>query len=217
MTVHPRAGGEHKNPTLRPDRCTSPVHPRAGGEHRRDELCSTSSRYTVHPRAGGEHVAVWLQGQVLACRPVHPRAGGEHAVTAILDRHARFTGSSPRGRGTRVSFRSSPDIFQSGSSPRGRGTLASCLRIASSPHIGSSPRGRGTLHFRFVHVDLPRVRRFIPARAGNTPTTEAPSDALQEDGSSPRGRGTHVVGPSSSASTSDRFIPARAGNTCNRA
>jgi len=91
---------------------------------------------------------------------------------------------------------------------------------------GSSPRGRGTL----CATRLRRLRsRFIPARAGNTPTRRATprSSAVHPRaggehfpsagpvacmiGSSPRGRGTlsrRVGNP-----RQRRFIPARAGNT----
>jgi len=91
---------------------------------------------------------------------------------------------------------------------------------------GSSPRGRGTLRELNAVVE---TRRFIPAWAGNT-LMRCPSSIIQtvhprvggehlcdtlvrgfDDGSSPRGRGTHpVIGHRGRA---DRFIPAWAGNT----
>ena len=91
---------------------------------------------------------------------------------------------------------------------------------------GSSPRVRGT---RGVGRSLAHQERFIPARAGNTSPRSRRSSAtavhpracgehglnfpacLRHGGSSPRVRGTPVVG----AGERDvyRFIPARAGNT----
>ena len=91
---------------------------------------------------------------------------------------------------------------------------------------GSSPRGRGTLQRAIV---LAAVRRFIPARAGNTSgSSSVPARPpvhpraggehhleeyahAREHGSSPRGRGTLVSLQSLLAR--QRFIPARAGNT----
>ena len=73
------------------------------------------------------------------------------------------------------------------------------------------------------------ITRFIPARAGNTPTTREPSKQsavhpracgehtgaslyiVYESGSSPRVRGT-LPGPDRGIDE-QRFIPARAGNT----
>ena len=71
---------------------------------------------------------------------------------------------------------------------------------------GSSPRVRGTL------LDprcRPTLKRFIPARAGNTPGADGSGGVM--DGSSPRVRGTRgrMVGHRRGR----RFIPARAGNT----
>ena len=91
---------------------------------------------------------------------------------------------------------------------------------------GSSPRRRGTpSHRRSVH----RACRFIPAQAGNTaaiaahrrprlvhPRAGGEHDELydyaeNEDGSSPRRRGTPVIARPCLAAA--RFIPAQAGNT----
>ena len=136
---------------------------------------------------------------------VHPRAGGEHRRLDL--RPQRRIGSSPRGRGTpedqaigdadrrfiparagntrAASSRSFPSTVH----PRAGGehTLAATMGAASR---GSSPRGRGTRRGR---RGCARVRRFIPARAGNTAPAHCPP--IPTSGSS----------------------PARAGNTSRRA
>ena len=91
---------------------------------------------------------------------------------------------------------------------------------------GSSPHGRGTLGST---ISDETGERFIPARAGNTPSAAAagsyrsvhprtggehmfqPGMSLLDYGSSPHGRGTpcRPSGPP----VRERFIPARAGNT----
>ncbi len=92
---------------------------------------------------------------------------------------------------------------------------------------GSSPRARGT---REGHRRLGVGDRFIPARAGNTPSrpTSTRSESVHpraraehlllatcpsaSGGSSPRARGTPF--PPRGGPVPGRFIPARAGNTC---
>jgi len=99
-------------------------------------------------------------------------------------------------------------------------------RYLSDRARGSSPRERGTQH---PYHDADALRRFIPARAGNTmaltigmmespvhPRASGEHDiagSVDHDngGSSPRERGTPLA--ASHPSEIARFIPARAGNT----
>ena len=152
---------------------------------------------------------------------VHPRVCGEHyddSEETPLD-----CGSSPRVRGTpiRPIYRVSQRRFIpacAGNTPwwvRRRPSTTVHPRVCGEHTLqgetvfagnGSSPRVRGTLR---RHLLLHRIRRFIPACAGNTRWCglEGAGDA----GSSPRVRGTlgrHV--PDRAIS---RFIPACAGNT----
>ena len=173
--------------------------------------------------------------------PVHPRAGGEHQAAVRLERGVN--GSSPRGRGTRR--RDLLDIGRHRFIPARAGntirpaTTASSVAVhpraggehvagaaANAPSGGSSPRGRGT---RRYSAQAPPRCRFIPARAGNTPSCRSRArrstvhpraggehemlsgTAGETTGSSPRGRGTQLVVPD--RTVGDRFIPARAGNT----
>ena len=109
--------------------------------------------------------------------------------------------------------------------PRSRGEHVNS-RPTKSHATGSSPLARGT---RLALWLLRWIRRFIPARAGNTrdgPPRDAqrpvhprsrgehaPFDgsAGQSTGSSPLARGTQAR--INRAEGEDRFIPARAGNT----
>ena len=111
---------------------------------------------------------------------VHPRVGGEHKIAN--DAISLRTGSSPRGRGTRVQCqRSHARVrFIPAWAGNTRRTRRRRLHRAVHPRVGgehtrglngtrlqvgSSPRGRGTrLPFLICIV----IDRFIPAWAGNT-------------------------------------------------
>ena len=142
------------------------------------------------------------------CRPrfeachiaVHPRVGGEH----LPNRHgsARNSGSSPRGRGTRVHRRSvRPDRRFI---PAWAGnTRLLCMRFEMTPvhpRVGGEHEriGRNS----WCHAVHPRVGGEHNPRRCHVYT---------RDGSSPRGRGTQPHGNSFERDT--RFIPAWAGNT----
>ena len=93
-----------------------PVHPRVGGEHL-DGIDSTTFGTGSSPRGRGTHhvvgddahrvrfIPAWagntsLWAWALATASVHPRVGGEHIL--LRSPKGWYTGSSPRGRGTRV-------------------------------------------------------------------------------------------------------------------
>ena len=156
-------------------------------------------------------------------------------------------GSSPRGRGTRSrgagggrGVRFIPARAGNTDGPRVASRRQAVHPRAGGEHParhtaptfndGSSPRGRGT---RFDPRENRCSCRFIPARAGNTPSTShaaglstvhprAGGEHFKRDlfcccksGSSPRGRGTlHRFGRDGEHR---RFIPARAGNTGDKA
>ena len=199
-------------------RGTGPVHPRVGGEHMSPTLL-TNVLTGSSPRGRGTHfridalprhrrfIPAWAgntRHRRHQCSPawVHPRVGGEHLRPMVSLRD----GSRP------VHPRVGGEHRESASSSR--------------PSIGSSPRGRGT---RRRPRRRGRLRRFIPAWAGNTRLRPFPvraasvhprvggehshrhhvSDAAA--GSSPRGRGTPHL--SLHGSFQSRFIPAWAGNT----
>ena len=174
--------------------------------------------------------------------PVHPRACGEQQYRRCGLEYG--TGSSPRVRGTgpqnRIHYprrrfiparagNSRGDHRRHGRAavhPRACGEQASST-LPSSPVSGSSPRVRGTVGYAAL---ASLVRRFIPARAGNSkwhchrhPCSAVHPRACGEqafmlpsksisNGSSPRVRGTGVERVE--RQSLQRFIPARAGNSC---
>ena len=152
---------------------------------------------------------------------VHPRAGGEHTT-----RSASFlihSGSSPRGRGTRVPrateaattrfipARAGNTCSQTGVRkrysvhPRAGGEHGS-RTSTSICRAGSSPRGRGT---PFDRARGDRRRRFIPARAGNTSSSARPP---ARPAVHPRAGGEHApAGPFASAPGERFAVHPRAG------
>ena len=174
----------------------------------------------------------------------HPRSRGEHRPCSSST--ALTVGSSPLARGTfqwfseaytamrlipaRAGNISFLCLFSSSSAahPRSRGEH-SYDTPAMAPRCGSSPLARGTLKRR----RLPRrLRRLIPARAGNIGVceglggrgsahprsrgehAEVATSAWRRSGSSPLARGTYWT--SGRGDRACRLIPARAGNICCR-
>ena len=233
------------------------VHPRVGGEHAvgvsyRDLGSGSSPRGRGTPgahrirRQRHRFIPAWAgntaeTASIASQLTVHPRVGGEHTPAGITA--LRATGSSPRGRGTHRQWwchrqksrfipawagNTSPVLPSSPFVPVHPRVGGEHYRVTPShlDTIGSSPRGRGT---RRAPLAPPRVRRFIPAWAGNTSSRPCPSRPwpvhprvggehaaaafgyVTNNGSSPRGRGTRVV--SFAGLPRNRFIPAWAGNT----
>ena len=171
-----------------------------------------SWRAPVHPRSRGEHVPRVKDGSSPLARgtpadgferrprPVHPRSGNTSPTVAADHDY----GSSPLARGTRRSrpllghHRFIPAragntrawaIWTIGAPvhPRSRGEH-SCCRLEAPVGHGSSPLARGTLQ---MLCRSPAMRRFIPARAGNTDSCRV-RRALSPV--HPRSRGEHPVG-----------------------
>ena len=194
MPVHPRSRGEHKAIGVcdRPVTGSSPLA-RGTPPHR----SPLHERRRFIPARAGNTPASPLRS---APPPVHPRSRGEHLLVTRL--RSRTFGSSPLARGTqhgqdahRTAERFIParagntgsgqcGRFGAAVHPRSRGEHAS--PVPGSPlSPGSSPLARGT------PPDLARgrhVRRFIPARAGNTPPL---GDVRALHVVHPRSRGEH--------------------------
>ena len=116
-----------------------------------------------------------------AAKPVHPRVCGELSNGAI------------------------PLTYPAGSSPRVRGTRTPAAWQTTSMY-GSSPRVRGTRPALAAHR---RIRRFIPACAGNSfpRTLLDPLSTVHPRVCGELHQGRGVVG------FEERFIPACAGNS----
>ena len=234
-TVHPRGRGEHAwgDWFIPGDTGSSP---RARGTQRRIPVQRPLFRF-IPAGAGNTN----LRDLRYAACAVHPRGRGEH--TAVIAPASRFTGSSPRARGTpsrqptaaaRSRFipagagnthgrghRRAADTVH----PRGRGEHRT--GTLGDPWLdGSSPRARGTPS---AILAIARIGRFIPAGAGNTVLRSTRCAAHPVH---PRGRGEHwpptVLSTTMNGSSPrargtrnhpircgrpNRFIPAGAGNT----
>ena len=234
-SVHPRAGGEHGAPRNR-SAALGGSSPRGRGTHPPRSVPPHESRF-IPARAG--NTAAGLRD--FAVCAVHPRAGGEHIDAAMTTPDTTGSSPRGRGTPTEPEPHLSARRFIPARAGNTAPQLCEPRQIPVHPRaggehyrasncsdvmIGSSPRGRGT---RDVHHAKGEALRFIPARAGNTTMqfegvvvssvhpraggehSLNPDQAICDNGSSPRGRGTlfaHVLeGPR------QRFIPARAGNT----
>ena len=130
----------------RPPTLTARAHPRVGGENNPSPTDSTAHPGSS-PRGRGKHphdrrlrrelglIPAWAgKTRSIPCRArptgAHPRVGGENTTDAAMK--SRATGSSPRGRGKRVTHRI--DVVSDGLIPAWAGK--------TTPPIGR-PRRRG--------------------------------------------------------------------------
>ncbi len=177
------------------------------------------------------------------CTTVYPRSRGEHPSSDSPENS--IAGLSPLTRGTQTGLvnqefakrfipahagntsESLKMAYRAAVYPRSRGEH-SCVRVAFRRSNGLSPLTRGTR--RAAHNQL-RLRRFIPAHAGNTKVSLSGNHQIsvyprsrgehkvthryrrRYGGLSPFTRGTHHL-PLLFRSYM-RFIPAHAGNTVN--
>ena len=180
MTVHPRAGGEHRPSAVRTNTaCGS--SPRGRGT--RLDLRPLRHEFRFIPARAGNTDG---RSHPRRSTAVHPRAGGEHIASSAAMTPA--AGSSPRGRGTPgVSTRR---MSSNAVHPRAGGEHGTAA-FAHDGLAGSSPRGRGTLWWA---SPTGRATRFIPARAGNTPD---PGNGPHPSAVHPRAGGEHRFKPSS--------------------
>ncbi len=172
----------------------------------------------VHPRVCGEHLSGLLGGAAKAGSS--PRVRG---TPRSADRSSWCSRFIPACAGNTEAIGAAVNVHVV--HPRVCGEHRQWPRDGYAA-AGSSPRVRGTPLCKRV---IESIRRFIPACAGNThgrpsvPSTRTVHPrvcgehlsrtiaTLQDDGSSPRVRGTlhHIIG----AVEHQRFIPACAGNT----
>ena len=176
--------------------CTETAHPRAGGENS-TPFAASCAVMGSSPRGRGKRImgqqAARGQGLIPARagktgkptssqrgRAAHPRAGGENARVPVAI--TASPGSSPRGRGKRVSVVSvivglrliPARAGKTGAPATTCGAVPAHPRAGGENHfgnlsarkfLGSSPRGRGKLLRSKRHVPAPGL---IPARAGKT-------------------------------------------------
>ncbi len=234
-SVHPRVCGEHG---LAPDTFLVPLgsSPRVRGTRRTCRCGIVMVRFI--PACAGNTLHV--RGRAFRAT-VHPRVCGEHGRRPLAATDA--DGSSPRVRGTHIAPRRPGAAHRfipacAGNTERAWPLPAPapvhprvcgehsvrCGELVTCP--GSSPRVRGT---RGSVIGRIQRLRFIPACAGNTPSSGSRCRAAAVhprvcgehggsqrrwragSGSSPRVRGTrHHLDPGVALR---RFIPACAGNT----
>ena len=219
--VHPRVGGEHYQAVAEglPRNGSSP---RGRGTLLWGWWCCVLLRFIpawagntsssaaiftalpVHPRVGGEHfLTVWA---VAFFAGSSPRGRGTRILAADDPRRLRFIPAWAGNTPLRKSSTLCPPVH-----PRVGGEHND-LDFVGRLGYGSSPRGRGT---PLIAPAARRSARFIPAWAGNTPCTPyaRPHTTVhprvggehrnmlralrRHDGSSPRGRGTRLMGTSS--------------------
>ena len=192
--VHPRSRGEHVSAPDQVGR-QSGSSPLARGT-RQDRAAGYGHGRFIPARAGNTG---W-PGPPASPSPVHPRSRGEHVRARISIES--FRGSSPLARGTPeitlselngrrfIPARAGNTSRRPGSTagpsvhPRSRGEhdLAGDLTDAVA---GSSPLARGT---HAGHGAAHEPERFIPARAGNTPSRPSGGPGWPVH---PRSRGEH--------------------------
>ena len=193
--AHPRVGGENQRKTARAVGCRGLI-PAWAGKTPGDTHLHGDGR--AHPRVGGENfrgggdlrfrgrlIPAWAGKTLFLNRTTcyawaHPRVGGENRT--VLSVSDTFPGSSPRGRGKRLTPNRQGNPRRLIPAWAGKTVLLSvefCVLWAhprvggendssrESPchHSGSSPRGRGKPS---RDGDFHRMRRLIPAWAGKT-------------------------------------------------
>ena len=154
----------------------NPVHPRVCGEH-----CSRGAKLQLRNGSSPRMRGTRLLTPPLPVGPaVHPRVCGEHFIrTGFASFHS---GSSPRMRGTHIREFKPGELWRFIPAYAGNTCSIRSLSIRRTVHPrvcgehkveiprqndrpGSSPRMRGTHKGSFLRA---RLRRFIPAYAGNT-------------------------------------------------
>src|SRR5690625_3422971 len=192
--VHPRGCGEHGHMRLYSS-WISGSSPRARGTLFSPRPFCAVGRFI--PAGAGNTPPPPAHDTATA---VHPRGRGEHHRSPSSNHES--DGSSPRARGTLITWQGCTSIRRFIPAGAGNTRLRSISAIARSVHprgrgehrsstigttlcIGSSPRARGT-HSK--ECAEPNDDRFIPAGAGNTsfPATFRHSATVH-----PRGRGEH--------------------------
>ena len=234
-SVHPRVCGEHVQQSGRRSH-EAGSSPRVRGTHPLAQPGPADRRFI--PACAGNTPA---HSSSPSESPVHPRVCGEHGRGRAQagdgpGSSPRVRGTLVRRAAGPVARRFIPACAgNTFCTPRSSLSGAVHPRVcgehrwrasSSTGSSGSSPRVRGTLIGVEVHS---RPRRFIPACAGNTllPLLRAdqtavhprvcgehrgpPANQTEDDGSSPRVRGTLGLLPQ--LRRLDRFIPACAGNT----